>query len=158
MKILVFSDSHGAKKFMRACIEQFSPDAVFHLGDCYEDVKLLKLEYPGLPFVQVPGNCDRYRDNEGCPEIKIVEYEGVSLYLTHGHLHGVKYGTADLVSCARQTGVQGVLFGHTHNALCRREEDGFLVLNPGTCGYLNASAALLELHAGEITACNILRP
>lgn len=37
MKILVFSDSHAARSFMRLCMERIKPDAFIHLGDYYED-------------------------------------------------------------------------------------------------------------------------
>jgi predicted phosphodiesterase len=58
---------------------------------------------------------------------------------------------------ARKTAAQGVLFGHTHVACCRQEEDGLWVLNPGSCGSWGGSAGLVETDGNKITGCRILR-
>ena len=39
MTILVLSDSHGGKSFMRECIRMLQPHAVIHLGDYYSDAE-----------------------------------------------------------------------------------------------------------------------
>jgi predicted phosphodiesterase len=82
---------------------------------------------------------------------------GVRLFMTHGHHHRVKMGLGALIADARRTGVQAVLFGHTHESVCRQEEDGLWVVNPGSCGYFGGSAALIDAEQGEITACRIIR-
>ena len=46
MKILVFSDSHAARSFMRLCMERIKPDAFIHLGDYYEDGEAIAEEFP----------------------------------------------------------------------------------------------------------------
>ena len=61
MTILVFSDSHSSLGFMRRCMETVHPDGVIHLGDYFDDGEVIREENPGIPFYQVPGNCDRYR-------------------------------------------------------------------------------------------------
>ena len=71
MKILVLSDSHSTLSFMRHCIEKVKPDAIVHLGDHFDDGEAMHEENPGIPFYQVPGNCDRYRCMPGTPEIRI---------------------------------------------------------------------------------------
>lgn len=156
MKILVLSDSHSALSFMRLCIERCRPDAVIHLGDYFDDGSAMAEENTGIPFYQVPGNCDRYRCCHGQPEMVMVTLGGVPLYLTHGHRHGVKSGTEALIAAARHAGAGAVLYGHTHRADCRRE-DGLWVLNPGSCGYFGGSAGLLEIEHEEIRSCRILR-
>ena len=83
MKILVLSDSHSTLSFMRRCIDSVKPDAAIHLGDHFDDGLAMKEEYPGIPFYQVPGNCDRYRCPPGQPEIMIPRIGGVDLYMTH---------------------------------------------------------------------------
>lgn len=157
MKILVLSDSHSALSFMRRCIETVGPDAVVHLGDYYEDAEAMKEEFPGTPFYMVPGNCDRYRFVCGAPEILTDRVCGVRLYMTHGHLHKVKQTRTFLLRDARAGHVDGVLYGHTHQAECTREEDGLWVLNPGSCGYYGGSAGLIETENGSIRNCRILR-
>lgn len=157
MKILVLSDSHSALRFMEECVEAVKPDALIHLGDYFDDAQALHETHPHLPLYQVPGNCDRYRCPPDTPEILMEQLAGVRVYMTHGHRHNVKYDTAWLLSAARQAGAQVVLYGHTHEADCRRESDGLWVLNPGSCGYYGGSAGLLVMEAGTIQCCRILR-
>ena len=157
MKILVLSDSHASLSFMRRCIEAVKPNAVIHLGDHFDDGEAMKEEYPAIPFYQVPGNCDRYRCRPDQPEILIDRVCGVDLYMTHGHRHAVKMTTGMLERDARACKVQAVLYGHTHVADCRQEEDGLWVLNPGSCGYGGGSAGLILCDGGKIRECRILR-
>lgn len=157
MKILVLSDSHNGLRFMFRCMEAVKPDAVVHLGDHYDDGEALAEEYPGTPFYQVPGNCDRYRCPPGMPEIRIERIGGVDIYMTHGHRHHVKQYTGLLERDARTCKVQAVLYGHTHAADCRQEEDGLWVLNPGSCGYGGGSAGLILTEGRRIRECRILR-
>jgi len=157
MKILVLSDSHSTLSFMRRCIAAVRPDAIVHLGDHFDDGEAMKEEFPGIPLYQVPGNCDRYRCPPNQPEILIHRVCGVELYMTHGHKHSVKSYLGALLRDARACKVDAVLFGHTHTSLCRREEDGLWVLNPGSCGYFGGSAGLIEARDGKITHCRLLR-
>lgn len=157
MKILVLSDSHSALSFMFRCAETIKPDAMIHLGDYFDDAAALAEEYPQISFYRVPGNCDRYRCMPGQPEILIPRIGGVNFYLTHGHRHNVKFTDGLLLRDARSSGVDAVLYGHTHEAECRREEDGLWVMNPGSCGYYGGSAGLIEIENKKIVSCRILR-
>ena len=157
MKILVFSDSHSTLRFMKAYIEAFSPDAVVHLGDHYEDGQTIRQMYSISRFYQVPGNCDKYRIFMPVAETLVEKVCGVKLFMTHGHNQHVKMGLGSLLAQARRTDAQAVLFGHTHEAYCQQEEDRLWVINPGSCGFGGGSAALLEVDQGKITACRILR-
>lgn len=156
MKILVLSDSHSTLSFMRRCIDKVKPDTLIHLGDHFDDALAIREEYPSIPMVQVPGNCDRYRCPPGQPEIMITRIGGVDLYLTHGHLHRVKSYLGLLLQDARKAKVQVVLYGHTHVPDCHQEEDGLWVLNPGSCGYFGGSAGLLTVKDGRILSCRLL--
>ena len=78
------------------------------------------------------------------------------MYLTHGHLHGVKMTLGNLLREARKADAQAVLYGHTHIADCFMEEDGLWVLNPGSCNYSGGSVGLIETKAGKILSCRIL--
>lgn len=156
MKILVLSDSHSALRFMRHCIDIICPDLIVHLGDYYDDAAAIHEEYSHIPLLQVPGNCDRYRCSSLTQEILISNVDGVTIYMTHGHLHGVKQHTGGLVLDAKAANAQVVLYGHTHVADCR-QEDGLWILNPGSCGYGGGSAGLIETRDGSILNCRILR-
>ena len=157
MRVLILSDSHAGISFMRFCIHKLRPDHVVHLGDHYQDGKVLEEENPTVMFHQVPGNCDRYRCHPSQPEILIDRVCGVDLYMTHGHKHSVKSSLGALLRDARTAKVDAALYGHTHIADCHREEDGLWVLNPGSCGYFGGSAGLIVAQNGKITDCSILQ-
>ena len=156
MKILVLSDSHSGLSFMRECVKAVKPDALIHLGDYYDDGQTLLEEYPHIPLYQVPGNCDRYRCPPFAHEILSLPVCGVPLYMTHGHLHQVKMTTSLLLRDARASGAAAALYGHTHVADCRQEEDGLWVLNPGSCGSWGGTVGLIETNDGKIVSCRIL--
>ena len=157
MKILVLSDSHSGLAFMRNMIRTIKPDAVIHLGDHYDDGEVMAEEFPHVTIHQVCGNCDRYRCPPFARECLCYPVCGVKLYMTHGHIHGVKTGLYRLLKDARENDVQAVLYGHTHVADCHQEEDGLWVLNPGSCGSFGGSAGLIETSGNEIINCKILR-
>lgn len=157
MKILVLSDSHAGLSFMRRCIDAVQPDAVIHLGDHYDDGTAMAEEYPQIRFYQVPGNCDAHRCFIPDPETRLETLGGVRILMTHGHRHHVKQTLIRLLADARASRADAVLFGHTHSAYCQREEDGLWILNPGSCGYFGGSAGLLEVRAGQILQCRLLR-
>lgn len=155
MKILVLSDSHSHHSLMESAVAALKPDRIFHLGDYLRDGKQLADQYPQIPFVQVPGNCDSFRNSENLPEIRIVKLDGVSFYLTHGHLHGVKSYLSKLILDAEAAGADAVLFGHTHQAHLHQEESGMWVMNPGSCGYFHGSVGLITIFGGKIASCRV---
>ena len=157
MRVLVLSDSHAGRGLMRRCAQVLKPDGIVHLGDYYDDGEILHEEFPGALFWQVPGNCDRYRTPPFAREILIQSICGVNFYMTHGHLHGVKSGTGNLLAAARVSGADIVLYGHTHRAECYRDDSGLWVMNPGTCGSWGGSAGLVEVENGKILDCRILQ-
>ena len=156
MKILVLSDSHSAMRFMRSCVETIKPQAIVHLGDHYDDGEALGELYPQIPLHQVPGNCDRYRCPPWVQPRLCYDVCGVRLFMTHGHKYGVKTSTAMMIAEARAMHAQAALYGHTHVAECRRDEDGMWILNPGTSGYGGGSAGLIETENNTIIACRII--
>lgn len=157
MKILVFSDSHASLRYMRQTIDEVKPDAVMHLGDYFSDGETMAEEYPNIPFYAVPGNCDQFRGWISEPATKVVTLGGVKMMLTHGHFHHVKLSLGSLIQDARDSNVQMVFFGHTHEAYCCQEKDGLWVLNPGSCGYGGGSAGLVEVEGGRVLSCQIIR-
>ena len=156
MKILVLSDSHSVLGLMRRFIQVVKPDAVIHLGDHYDDGEVLRQENPHIPFHQVAGNCDRYRCPAAARTWLCYDVCGVRLYMTHGHEHHVKQTRLRLLADARSMGAAAALYGHTHEADCRREADGLWVLNPGACGSWGGSAGIIETENGQICDCRIL--
>lgn len=129
MKILVFSDSHGAMGKMVEAMEHERPHHVFFLGDHYRDGIELSQLYPDIPMDIVRGNCDWGKG----PDLRVVELEGVRFLLTHGHLQYVKSGLDELLQEAKNRQVQVACFGHTHLAKVVYR-DGIYLMNPGSAG------------------------
>ena len=126
----MFSDSHRALGTMYDAIERLRPDAVLHLGDHLEDAESMESVFSGVDFYHVPGNCDFFTS---APPSLTISLDGVRIFLTHGHLFGVKSGLTRLTLEARRVGAQLALFGHTHEAYYG-EAGGVQLLNPGTAG------------------------
>lgn len=148
MKILVFSDSHGNISHMANMVEREAPDRIFHLGDMVRDAEALAERFPAIPLESVCGNCDLGTLE---PPKKLLEVRGRRILMTHGHIYQVKVGIGTAVLAAREMGADILLFGHTHEAMCDRE-DGLWILNPGSCrGMFRPTCGLIELEGDKIT-------
>lgn len=151
-KLLVFSDSHGVTESMRQAVETQRPNYIVHLGDCERDAKWLSTLFSDLPLISLPGNCDRPSPN--AIQTKLLDFEGVKVFMTHGHLYDVKRGLLKLELAGREAGADIVLFGHTHQQLCT-EKNGLWLLNPGSCGKLFPSCGLVSIQQGNFQ-CSLL--
>ena len=156
MKVLVVSDSHSGLSYMRLWAKLIAPQVMIHLGDHYCDAEVLQELFPNSRLIQVPGNCDLYRSMITGPEVILTEIDGVRVYLTHGHRHGVKSGTDPLVAAAKAAQADVVLYGHTHRGDCRRTDSGLWVMNPGSCSSYGGSVGLMEIQNGKILGCRLL--
>lgn len=147
MKILVFSDSHGAMGKMVEAMEHERPHHVFFLGDHYRDGIELSELYPDIPMDIVRGNCDWGKG----PDLRVVELEGVRFLLTHGHLQYVKSGLDELLQEAKNRQVQVACFGHTHLAKVVYRE-GIYLMNPGSAGGCHAREGygVIEALGGSV--------
>ena len=130
MKIAVFSDSHGNVENMLAAVDDYRPDCIIHLGDKVEDADFIAAHCPRPAFHSVAGNCDYAPTVENA---KLIELEGVRIFLAHGHRHGVKLGLDSFLNSVYCSGASLGLFGHTHVPLCR-EFGSIQLFNPGSCG------------------------
>ena len=128
MRIVVLSDSHGSTGRLSTILSVAelggAIDAIFHLGDGYDDLRALEVALP--PVYQVAGNCDHFRSDT----LNIVTLSGAKLLLTHGHYQHVKEGTDDLLAFAMAENVNAALYGHTHYQKMEWK-NGILLLNPG---------------------------
>lgn len=145
LKILVFSDSHRSTFGMIAAIKDQRPDLVIHLGDLQRDAEELGYAYPTLALVSVPGNCDGWTTDLLEKQIQV---EGVRILLSHGHVWQVKRSYDAALYAARKAKAGLLLFGHTHQALCRQEADGLWMLNPGAA---RSSYGIVLLDQGKIS-------
>lgn len=130
------------------------PDEILHLGDYLRDAETLSFALPEIPVTMVPGNCDGWT---GKPDRLILERAGVKVLMAHGHQWRVKSGPGLALNAAKEAGVDVLLYGHTHQAVCR-QEGGLWVMNPGTAGGVGAPASygLLEITQGVPVCRNIL--
>ena len=153
MKLLILSDSHGDVGTMLEIVERERPNEIFHLGDCVRDAESLSYACPGIQVIMVPGNCDGWT---GMSERLLLERDGVRILLAHGHRWHVKSGVGAALADARACGADILLYGHTHQAVCSREEDGLWRMNPGTAGgvYAPATYGVILLEDGKIS-CQI---
>lgn len=130
MRVVVFSDSHGRLTFaLQALRGAGQVDLILHAGDHCSDGLKLGAE-TGIPVKAVRGNCDY---GLGGLEEEVVELSGRRILLMHGHLAGVKLPSSrgNLLGAARASGVEAVVFGHTHVAVAERA-GGILLFNPGS--------------------------
>lgn len=150
MKILVISDTHGNVERAFAAHTRSEPvDFIIHLGDGCADAELMR-DVLDVPVINVAGNCD---PGSTAPRERVWECSGKRILLTHGDVYLVKSGLARLQQRAEKTGVDAVLFGHTHQ--CTHERySGILLVNPGSLSNhaRHRSYAVLSVTPDGITA------
>ena len=155
-RILVLSDSHRGMSFMRWCVETVKPNAIVHLGDFYDDGGELHEENRQIPIYQVAGNCDRGRVPPDFPEILVEKLGGAKIYMTHGHMQGVKLFLDKLILDGQRCGADVILYGHTHEPDCRKLPEGQWIMNPGSAGNYGGTAGIILLDGKDIV-CRIIR-
>ena len=141
MKLLVISDSHGARDNLARfalLAHRLHADTVIHLGDHADDLSPQALP---CPLITVRGNCDWGSSTPVTGEYTAL---GVKIFFTHGHLYGVKSGEYNIVCAARERKAQVLLYGHTHNAFTDYE-DGLYLMNPGSLSGWQATYGTLDL-------------
>ena len=167
MKLLIASDIHGSAYWCRKLMEQIEaeqPDKVILLGDllyhgprndlpkdyCPKEVipMLVSLKEK---ILAVRGNCEAEVDQMVLPfpcmaDYALVEADGVTLYLTHGHLH-----SPDRLPPLQSGTV--FLSGHTHIKL-DKTVDGIRCLNPGSVSIpKDGSHSCLVFENGTFRFC-----
>lgn len=150
-KILVISDTHGAKEYLTLIIEQFGPnvDAVIFTGDgIYDLIYVMEKGHkyrdaakwlpPVIAFVR--GNNDPsfasadFNETITVPSKVLLKAGNRNILVTHGHNESVYYDISTLEQCAATYNANTVLYGHTHvpfEILTRKA----YIMNPGSIGY-----------------------
>lgn len=147
MKILIFSDSHGAAEALVRAVAVTGPDLIVHLGDGLRDCGLILERFPQIPLRRVRGNCDF-----GSVELAEDEFvaEGKRFFATHGHRYSVKSGLTAVVEAAQHRGADVLLFGHTHRPVAERRER-LLVINPGSIGSAPHPYGVVTVEHGKLS-------
>lgn len=148
MRILIISDSHGDTRRFDKAIVAIMPDMIIHLGDIERDVEYLSDVYPHIPLHAVVGNndplCRRAAD-------KVIEVEGIKIFMTHGHLYGVWDNGFRIAKEAEAKGCTVALFGHSHVPVDEVFGDVH-VFNPGSISRPRVgeySVGVMEIENGE---------
>ena len=130
MKVIILSDSHGSFNAMTKAIEQEgNVDMIIHAGDVVRDAEDLMIMYPQQRIVYVKGNNDFWERDAASD--RFFEFDGVKIFVTHGHNYGVKYSLAKLNAHAKELGADVCIFGHTHQKY-NETVNGIIMCNPGS--------------------------
>ena len=151
MRIGLVSDSHGNLRDLKQAVEKMGAvEAVFHMGDCIEDARLMR-QWLSVPVFAVNGNMD-YGDKEGHGQI-VTEIAGKKFLITHGDRDHVKSTYTGLFYRGQSLGVDAICFGHTHKPLIL-EEQGILMMNPGSValpyGNGRKTFGIITIEAGKL--------
>ncbi|WP_338956187.1 metallophosphoesterase [Fusobacterium nucleatum] len=127
-KILVLSDSHSYFDKVLKIFEKEKPDIVIGAGDGIKDIEELSYIYPKAEYYMVKGNCDYFDRSHN--EENLFEIDNIKIFLTHGHLYGVKRSLSSIKEIGKKSNASLIVFGHTHKPYI--EKDGDMTLfNPG---------------------------
>ena len=164
MKILVFSDSHGAPSYIRAAMKAHrDADAAVFLGDGAADAASVFADFPAVPHCILRGNCDsalalRAHGLDAEEEV-VLNFGGVRFLCLHGHTRGAKSGYGRMILRAAEVEADAVLFGHTHmpeNDYTHSPADPsrrILLFNPGSVGLsYNHTYGVINIVGGMISA------
>lgn len=131
-RIVCASDGHGARFAREELMRVLPPCDLFcWLGDTENDALFFRAALaqtrPQTRFEAVAGNCDPFSP---LPLTVRENAAGLRIFITHGHLFGVKLSPDALAEAAWANGCALALFGHTH-APCRQGLAGVTLFNPG---------------------------
>lgn len=130
MKVLVFSDSHGAGNLAEEMLNKEKEcSMVFFLGDGIEEAEKMKDRYKDKKFILVKGNNDWYSqvDTEAYKYI-----DGLTVMSCHGHKFNVRFALRSLLDAAGSVRANIALYGHTHrSAMYNDPVTGICAINPG---------------------------
>jgi putative phosphoesterase len=110
LTFLVASDTHGRADLLLEAFRRARPDGVLFLGDGLRDLNILPSD---TTLRAVCGNCD-WTAREDAPPVRVEQIAGYTVYLTHGHLQGVKFSLDDAIENAAAADADVLLYGHTH--------------------------------------------
>ena len=145
MKVLVFSDSHGAINLAEEMLNKEKEcSLVFFLGDGIEEAEKMKERYKEKNFILVKGNNDWYSrvDTEAYKYV-----EGLTIMSCHGHLLNVRFSLQKLLTSAESVRANIALYGHTHKSgMYNDPVTGVCAINPGAL--CEGKYAVLTLKKG----------
>jgi putative phosphoesterase len=147
MKLLITGDIHGRNDVLQKVLKKEKTfDLHLNTGDIGLDVATIE----AAKMIAVKGNNDFYLD---LPTERLIEFQGLKILLTHGHLQNVKYGLNELILMAKEMDADICIFGHTHDPFYRRM-DNIIFINPGALtGQKEKTYAIYE--AEKVSIINV---
>lgn len=134
MKIGVVGDTHEnigyLKEAVNWLIENYQIDVIIHLGDNYDDTKIL--ENMSIKLFRVPGVFDRHYKELDIPNRLIEEFGEWKVLITHTQDSHQNDLPSDIKpeEVIKKKEVNMVFYAHTHIPKIE-EKEGILFLNPG---------------------------
>jgi len=126
IRILVVSDSHGARKHLQKIIDRELPfDYLIHCGDGAPDLEHVRLPHD-VTVLSVAGNMDRAGSRERVIETTLGD---TRFMICHGDQFAAHYDYGRLVNEGLRRGVDIICCGHTH--IPYRHNHPLLLFNPG---------------------------
>lgn len=136
-------------------LQSLHPDYIFHAGDISRQRVLDELRELA-PVFAVRGNRD-FLVSRSLPVSQELGFNGIKVYLTHGHLNPYHYWRDKLENLlygyrfdryyrrllSAAPGADVFLFGHSHHAE-NRVQDARLFFNPGSCSVAEKPDYLLS--------------
>ncbi len=148
MKFLVFSDSHEYTNGLDAAIEKHQAiDHIIHCGDVAADIEYLRMVYGATH--SICGVCGNNDFSASDPFHRVAILGRQKIYVTHGHREHVKSSLYTLKNAARSNGCGVCIFGHTHKQFLE-EQDGLVLLNPGSIGYFRQEYAVIDVGENKV--------
>jgi putative phosphoesterase len=156
IRIGILSDTHlpgttDAAAFLRQVVEQHFQrvEMILHAGDIVAPAVLAALA--PCPVFGVRGNMDAAAPE--LPHRRVIHVGGVNIGLIHGW--GFPEGLAERVRGEfADTALDCLVFGHSHEPVCRREGD-LLLFNPGSATDRRTmpgeSVGMLEVDGGRVS-------
>jgi uncharacterized protein len=131
--LAIISDTHlprGSRAIPTACLERLvDADLILHAGDFSTAEVLRELEQLGPPVAAVHGNVDDPHLRLTLPPDRVVRAEDLNIAL----VHDAGPATGRMARMRRRfPQADAVVFGHSHQPLHERGEDGFQLFNPGS--------------------------
>lgn len=131
MKILIVSDTHKHHENLEMALERVGHiDLLLHLGDVEGGEDYIEA-ITDCPVHIVAGNNDFFSMLKREEEFMIGKYH---VFMTHGHYYYVSMGVERIKEEGKARNADIVMFGHTHKPFLE-EEDGMVILNPGSLSY-----------------------
>ncbi|MFT8322951.1 MAG: metallophosphoesterase [Bacillus sp. (in: firmicutes)] len=149
MKVLIVSDSHSLVEEVGELKARHKGevDVFLHCGDSELPANEKVME----GYATVRGNCDY---DENYPNELVKEVNDTKIFITHGHLYGVKSSITKLSYRAKELGAQIACFGHSH-FLGMEMVDNILFINPGSLrlprGRMEKTYVILTIDQNKYT-------